>query len=175
MARFKSWIGSASAFRSVTGTWPLTSARSRRESRSRSAHDTPQPVEGPPADALKQQAQFDGLLLSAHHRGDAIEVVGSEIVEGTPTWKLAIKGADRVTHVFLDQKTGLERKVSATIAGDAGEVLVESVISDYEPVNGLLVPRKVETRVGGQQQATVRIETVEFNVPIDDSRFQMQR
>lgn len=136
--------------------------------------DSPQPVEGPPADALKQQAQFDGLLLSAHRRGDAIEVVGPEIVEGTPTWKLAIKGADRVTHIFLDQKTGLERKVSATIAGDAGEVLVESVISDYEPVNGLLVPRKVETRVGGQQEATVRIETVEFNVPIDDSRFQMR-
>jgi outer membrane lipoprotein-sorting protein len=136
--------------------------------------DSPQPVQGPPADALKQQAQFDGLLLSAHQRGDAIEVVGPEIVEGTPTWKLAIKGADRVTHIFLDQKTGLERKVSATIPGDAGDVLVESVISDYEPVNGLLVPRKVETRVGGQLEATVRIETVEFNVPIDDSRFQMR-
>lgn len=135
--------------------------------------DTPQVIEGPPADALREQAQFDGLLLSAHRRGESIEMDGEEIVEGTPTWKLTIKGENRVTSVFLDQKTGLERKVTATIAGDAGDVLIESVISDYQPADGILVPRRVETRVGGQVQATVRIEDVEFNIPIEDSRFQM--
>lgn len=52
-------------------------------------------------------------------------------------------------------------------------MLIESVISDYQPADGILVPRRVETRVGGQVQATVRIEDVEFNIPIEDSRFQM--
>ena len=134
---------------------------------------TPQRVEGPQAEALRDQAQFDGLLLGAHQRGETIEVAGKEIVEGTPTWKLAIKRENRATNVFLDEKTGLERKVSATITGDAGEILIESVISDYQPVDGAMVPRRVETRVGGQLQATVRIESVEFNVPVDDNRFEM--
>jgi outer membrane lipoprotein-sorting protein len=135
--------------------------------------DAPQRVEGPQADALRDQAQFDGLLVGAHKRGEAIEVLGREVVDGTPTWKLAIKRDNRVTNVFLDEKTALERKVSATIAGDAGDVLIESVISDYQPIDGAMVPRKVVTRVGGQLQASVSIESVEFNVPIDDSRFKM--
>lgn len=135
--------------------------------------DVPQRVQGPQADALRDQAQFDGLLVGAHRRGEPIEIVGEEIVEGTPTWQLAIKRENRVTNVFLDKTTGLERKVSATIAGDAGDVLIESLISDYQPVDGAMVPRKVETRVGGQLQATIRIDSVEFNVPIDDSRFKM--
>jgi outer membrane lipoprotein-sorting protein len=135
--------------------------------------DAPQRVEGPQADALRDQAQFDGLLIGAHRRGDTIEVLGKDIVDGTPTWKLAIRRDSRVTNVYLDQQTALERKVSATITGEAGDVLIESVISDYQPIDGAMVPRKVETRVGGQLQATVRIESVEFNVPIDDSRFKM--
>ena len=135
--------------------------------------DAPQHVEGPQADALRDQAQFDGLLIGAHRRGETIDVLGKDIVDGTPTWKLAIRRDNRVTNVYLDQQTALERKVSATITGEAGDVLIESVISDYQPIDGAMVPRKVETRVGGQLQATVRIESVEFNVPIDDSRFKM--
>jgi len=135
--------------------------------------DRPQRIEGPPADALRDQAQFDGPLVGAHRRGDKIDVVGPEIVEGVPTWKLAIHSGDRVMHVFLDQKTGLERKVSATIAGEAGDVLVESVFSDYATVDGAMMPRRVETRVGGELQATVRLETVEFNAPLEDAEFRM--
>lgn len=135
--------------------------------------ETPQRIEGPPAEALRDQAQFEGPLVGAHRRGDKIEVLGPEIVEGAQTWKLAVHSGERVIHVFLDQKTGLERKVSATIAGEAGDVLVESVFSDYETVEGAVMPRRVETRVGGELQATVRLQSVEFNVPLEDSEFRM--
>jgi outer membrane lipoprotein-sorting protein len=135
--------------------------------------DTPQRVDGPQADALRDQAQFDGPLLGAHGRGEPIEVGGKDVVDGVPVWKVVLKRENRVVNVFLDEKTGLERKVSATITGDAGDVLIESLISDYQPVDGLMVPRRVETRVGGQLQATVTIESVEFNVPMEDSQFRM--
>ena len=36
-----------------------------------------------------------------------------------------------------------------------------------------MVPRKVQTLVGGQTQATVTIDNVEFNVPIEDAQFKM--
>lgn len=134
---------------------------------------TPQRIQGPAGDALRDQAQFDGPLVGAHRRGEQIDVVGPEMVEGTETWKLAVHSGDRVVHVFLDQKTGLERKVSATIAGEAGDVLVESVFSDYAKESGAVMPRRVETRVGGELQATVRLETVEFNVPLEDEEFRM--
>ncbi|HXE79624.1 MAG TPA: hypothetical protein VNK41_02655 [Vicinamibacterales bacterium] len=134
---------------------------------------TPQRIDGPPGEALRAQAQFDGPLIGAYRRGDRIEVVGPELVDGVLTWKLAVHTGDRVVHVYLDQQTGLERKVSAAIAGEAGDLLIESVFSDFETVEGLTMPRRVETRVGGELQATVQLQSVEFNVPLDDSEFKM--
>ena len=91
----------------------------------------------------------------------------------SPAWKLAITHGDKITTVYLDEKTALERKVSASVNQGGTQLLVESLISDYQPVDGIMVPRKVQTLVGGQTQATVTIEKIEFNVPIEDTEFKM--
>ena len=119
------------------------------------------------------QAQFDGPLAYAKQRGDKMEVLGKEDDRGPPAWKLAITHGDKITTVYLDEKTALERKVSASVNQGGTQLLVESLISDYQPVDGIMVPRKVQTLVGGQTQATVSIEKIEFNVPIEDTEFKM--
>jgi outer membrane lipoprotein-sorting protein len=133
----------------------------------------PQPVDNVQADLLRDQAQFDGPLAYARQRGDTMEVVGREQVDGHDTWKLAITRENRVTHVFLDAKTGLERKVSATLSNEGMQVTVESFIADYQPEQGIQVPRTIRTTVGGQPQATVNITSVEFDAPIGDEQFRM--
>jgi outer membrane lipoprotein-sorting protein len=130
-------------------------------------------LQGVQADLIRDQAQFDGPLAYARQRGDKMEVLGKEDVEGASAWKLAITHDDKTTTVYLDEKTGLERKVSASVNQSGTQLLVESVISDYQPVDGIMVPRRVQTLVGGQTQATVTIDKVEFNVPIDDGHFKM--
>jgi len=105
--------------------------------------------------------------------GDKIEVVGKEEVDGATAWKVAITHEDKTTVMYLDEKTALERKVSAPVNQGGTELLFESIISDYQAVDGIMVPRQVQTRVGGQTQATVNIDSVEFNVPIDDAEFKM--
>ena len=130
-------------------------------------------LQGVQADLIRDQAQFDGPLAYARQRGDKMEVLGKEDIEGVSAWKLAITHEDKTTTVYLDEKTGLERKVSASVNQGGTQLLVESVISDYQPVDGIMVPRKVQTLVGGQTQATVTIENVEFNVPIEDGQFKM--
>ena len=130
-------------------------------------------LQGVQADLIRDQAQFDGPLAYARQRGDKMELLGKEDIEGVSAWKLAITHEDKTTTVYLDEKTGLERKVSASVNQGGTQLLVESVISDYQPVDGIMVPRKVQTLVGGQTQATVTIENVEFNVPIEDAQFKM--
>jgi outer membrane lipoprotein-sorting protein len=130
-------------------------------------------VQGVQADLIRDQAQFDGPLAYAKQRGDKMEVVGKEQIEGAPAWKLTITHGDKTTTVYLDEKTALERKVSASVNQGGTQLLVESLISDYQPVDGIMVPRKVQTLVGGQTQATVTIDKVEFNVPIEDTEFKM--
>ena len=134
---------------------------------------SPQLVQGVQADLIRDQAQFDGPLAYARQRGDKIDVVGKEEVEGATAWKLAITHEDKTTTMYLDEKTALERKVSAPVNQGGTELLFESVISDYQAVDGIMVPRRVQTRVAGQTQATVNIDSVEFNVAIDDAEFKM--
>jgi outer membrane lipoprotein-sorting protein len=135
--------------------------------------DSPQPLHGAQETLLRDQAYFDGPLALARSRGDKIEVLGQEDVGGTPTWKLAITHEGRATTIYLDTQTGLERKVASTVSDGGMDLQIESLISDYQPTEGILVPRKVSTLVGGQQQATVSIDTVEFNLPVDDGIFKM--
>ena len=130
-------------------------------------------LQGVQADLIRDQAQFDGPLAYARQRGDKMEVLGKEDIEGISAWKLSITHEDKTTTIYLDEKTGLERKVSASVNQGGTLLLVESVISDYQPVDGIMGPRKVQTLVGGQTQATVTIENVEFNVPIEDAQFKM--
>ena len=135
--------------------------------------DSPQPLTGLQADLLRDQAAFDGPLALARQRGDTMEVAGKETVDGTSAWKLVITHEGRQTSVYLDEKTGLERKVSSTITDNGTQMLIESVISDYQVTDGIQVPRQVRTLVGGQAQATVTIQSVEFNTPIDDAKFKI--
>jgi outer membrane lipoprotein-sorting protein len=130
-------------------------------------------VQGVQAELIRDQAQFDGPLAYARQRGDKIEVLGKEEVDGTTAWKLAITHDDKTTTMYLDDKTALERRVAASVSQGSTQLLFESLIFDYQAVDGIMVPRRVQTRVGGQTQATVNIESVEFNVPIDDSEFKM--
>jgi outer membrane lipoprotein-sorting protein len=136
--------------------------------------DAPQPLTGVQAELLSEQANFEGPLALARQRGDKMEVVGPEMVESDNTWKLSITHDGRVTNVFLDQKTSLERKVSSNVTDGGMQLLIESFISDYQPTSdGIMVPRQVRTLIGGQQQASVSITKVEFNVPVDDAVFKM--
>jgi outer membrane lipoprotein-sorting protein len=135
--------------------------------------DAPQTLTGIQADLLRDQAAFDGPLALARERGDTMEVAGKEDVEGAPAWKLVVTHEGRQTIVFLDEKSGLERKVASSISDNGMERKIESLISDYQPVDGIPVPRQVRTLVDGQGQATVKIESVEFNTPIDDAKFKM--
>jgi outer membrane lipoprotein-sorting protein len=135
--------------------------------------DAPQQLSGLQADLLRDQAAFDGPLALARERGDTIEVAPKEDVDGAPAWKIVITHEGRKTSVYLDEQTALERKISSTISENGMNLLIESVISDYQPTDGIQVPRLVRTLVGGQAQATVNIESIEFNPPIDDAKFKM--
>jgi outer membrane lipoprotein-sorting protein len=133
-----------------------------------------QPIEGPQADALKTQAIFDGPLVGYKERGDTLEVVGPADVEGTKVWKLKLTRKDgRAMHIFLDAETGLEKQMSATMEQNGMTMEFDTIFSDYQPTDGVLVARSMKTLMGGNPMATVKIKSVEYNQPIDDSVFVM--
>lgn len=133
-------------------------------------------LEGPQADALKNQALFDGPLVGYKERGDTIELVGPAEVEGAKAWKLKVARQDgRSMFIFLDATTFLERQWSVTMEQNGLTMEVDTIIGDYQPVDGVQVARSMRTIMGGNPMGTLKIASVEFNVPVDDSVFVMPK
>lgn len=134
----------------------------------------PKAIEGPQADAIKSQALFDGPLIGYKDRGDTLELVGPAEIDGAKTWKLKLTRKDgKSMHIFVDADTGLERQWSATIDQNGLSMEVDTVMSDYQPVNGVPVARTMRTVMNGQSMGTLKVSSVEFNVPVEDAEFKM--
>ncbi|MCI0614958.1 hypothetical protein L0244_18355, partial [bacterium] len=52
-------------------------------------------------------------------------------------------------------------------------VMVDTLLSDYEEVSGLMVPFSVYVKTGDRLLNQITWENVEFDVPIDESMFKM--
>jgi hypothetical protein len=76
-------------------------------------------------------------------------------------------------HVWVDAKTFLETKLEGTPRRLDGKMhSVEVYYRDYRPVNNLMVPHLLETKVQGVPQTEkIVIEKVTVNPKLEDSRF----
>ena len=131
---------------------------------------------GAQADMIRDQASFDGPLVSYKDHGDTLEMAGSADLGGAKAWKLKLtrKLGGRTMFIYVDADSGLEKQWSATVEQGGMTIDVDTVMQDYQPTpEGILVPRSMRTLVGGQQQGLLKVLTVEYNTPIDDAAFQM--
>lgn len=116
-----------------------------------------------------------GLLYNYSKRDIDIDLIGHEKVGERDTIKLKLtldKGA--VRWMYLDAETALELKLEAmrTIAGR--QRLVETVYSDWQNVDGLLVAHRQETTTAGDPKPHfLTVEMVSVNLSMEDSRFAM--
>jgi hypothetical protein len=136
----------------------------------------PAPEKMPEGDArnIMNQADFDGHLLDYRVKGYSIEWVGEEEVRGLRTHKLKVtlKNGD-ILHYFLDVDACLERKVSAFAAQAGQEMEIETYMSDYKEVNGIMIAHTIESRASGNIVSQITVNTVEMNVDIEDDAFVM--
>lgn len=137
--------------------------------------EAPTEMTGPQADALRDQADFDGALVSYKEKGHTVELVGAEDMDGVKVHhlKLTKKGGD-VQHYYLDADSGIELKVVfETEVPGQGTMEIETELSNYQMVDGMLVPMSIKQIANGMVAAQITVDKVEFNVPIDDAQFKM--
>ena len=134
--------------------------------------------EAMPADEAKmveEQADFDGPLMDYKEKGNSVELVGKDQVEGADAYKLKVtlKNGD-VRYYFLDAETYLAIKVEAKRMIRGTEVEGESYLGDYKEVGGMMMAHSIENGAKGSPQRQKRvIEKVELNPDIADSLFAM--
>jgi len=139
--------------------------------------ETPQVVPGPAAELAKNSADFDGALINYKAKGNDIELVGKEQLEGKDVYHLKVtaKGGP-VQHYLLDADSGIELRMSTEIElGSGQKQTLTTAMSNYKQVDGIMIPHTVTQTAGGRTLLQWTITTVEFNAVPDDSIFRLPK
>jgi hypothetical protein len=118
-------------------------------------------------------ADIDGPLVDSASKGNGIEYLGTEDVDGTEAHKLRVtsKGGD-VQYLYLDPDYYLVIRVlyQRTIRGALVEV--ETDLGNYEKVNGVYFPFSIDAGPKGEAKTRkITIDKAEANIPLQDALF----
>ena len=134
----------------------------------------PQPMSEIEEKSFKLQSDMDGPLVDYAEKGYTVEYIGEEDVEGTPTHQLRIDTNDGIVmDVFIDAEYFLIIKSSNKITVDENEFETQTYMSDFQEIEGMVVPFAIETRSGDAVMNQIMMEKAEYGVEVDDSLFAM--
>jgi Predicted periplasmic protein (DUF2092) len=134
-----------------------------------------EPMPAEMAKDLDDQADMDGPLVDYKAKGNQIELVGKEKVEGSDAFKLKVTKKDGdVEYWYLDAESYLPVKVEAKRTIRGSEIEGESTLSDYKEAGGFLWPYSIQSGAKGRpEKQSLVIDKIEINPVIDDARFKM--
>ena len=123
--------------------------------------------------ALVEDAEMDGPLVDWQAKGNKVEYLGTEDVDGTPAHKLKVTRKNGyVSIVYLDPDHFLEIRVITQRTRHGAYEELETDLGDYEKAGGVFVPTSIEVgRKGSPDKQVVVVDKVEANVPVDDTIF----
>ncbi len=124
----------------------------------------------------KQQADYTGDLYNYKDKGNTVEFLGKEDMEGTETLKLKVlRKNNDIAYIYLDATSYLILKETSKIKMQDKEVESATLPSNYKDVEGLKFPFALEVR-GSDDEATgqmMTIDTIVINPEVDDKIFIM--
>ncbi len=126
------------------------------------------------AGTFAEQAVFVDPFAAGGEKGQALELLGREEMDGVPVFHLKRTRADgrKIDH-FLDAASGLELKSSRTVKMGESEALAEILYGDYRPAGGLVMPFAIENRLDGRTQVRMTFDEIEIDPVMDDAMFAM--
>jgi hypothetical protein len=119
-------------------------------------------------------SDFDGPLVDYKAKGNVVEYLGHDIVDGDDALRLKVtlKNGD-IVYYYLDPDTYLEirKETQEFIRGSVRENAAD--LGSYKPVGGVMYPFSIASgpKNDPTQWQTVSVEKIEVNVPLDPSEF----
>jgi len=127
-----------------------------------------------PADQLNsaKKEDMDGPFFNWKEKGNKLELMGKEDMEGTPVYNIKITSKDStVANYYMDAAKFVILKMKAKVMSQGQMADVETKFSDFRESNGIQNAFKIETMANGQAGAQITFDTVEFDVPVDNAIF----
>lgn len=123
---------------------------------------------------LMIDSDFDGPLVDYKAKGNTVEYLGHDLVDGDDALRLKVtlKNGD-IIYYYLDPDTYLEirKETQEFIRGSVRERTTD--MGSYKPVAGVMYPFSIASGPKNDPSSgqTVTIEKLEVNVPIESSDF----
>ncbi len=134
--------------------------------------EDPQPMPAEMSEEMTKET-FEDEFINYADKGHTVEYIGTEEVEGAECYILRLTKAngDVEDHYFdteymvpIMQRTTVD---SGPMEGQASDTF----LSDYQEVNGLMIPFFMETKIGGQSIQKISITNIELNSDMGDEMF----
>lgn len=118
---------------------------------------------------------LDGPLIDYQRKGNLIELVGLENIEGREAWHLHVRLASgEHDELWIDERTYLDLRYDRVpmLEGPIPARPVSVIYRDYKKIEGLQVPSIIETGVAsGAAPDRMVIERIVLNAPLADEIF----
>ncbi len=126
---------------------------------------------------LAEQADIDTGLVDYKAKGETVEYLGTEDMDGTPAYKLRLTetSGDQLTY-FIDTDSFMVIRVATKRTLHGHDVIGINDLGDYEQVGGVYFPFQIEqSQPGSTQKTTLSYSKGEANVSADDALFVMPK
>ncbi len=132
----------------------------------------PQDMSPVEAKSLKTQSDMDGMLVDYKKKGYTVEYIGEDEVEGTAVHHLKLDtNDDLVLDMYFDAEYFLLIMTAAAMTVDEQTINTETYTSDFKESGNFIAAHAMETRMGGQVANNIVIETIEYDIEVDDAIF----
>src|SRR6202162_4556709 len=122
---------------------------------------------------LLLDADFDGPLVDFKEKGNTVEFLGHDVVDGDDALRLKVTLKDGdIVYYYLDPDTFLEirKEVQEFVRGSVRESVTE--MGSYKPVAGVMYPYSISQGPKNHPDAqTTTVRTMEVNVNINPADF----
>lgn len=125
--------------------------------------------------------EFPDAFLDYKKRGLTVELLGKETVDGTETYKIKLtkkpisvdgKPADNVLFYFFDAESYVPILMESEMKSGPGKgMIMQMKWSDYQDVQGIMMPFAMAQGAKGQGSQPFTITTIELNPKVDEAAF----
>ncbi|HUX56149.1 MAG TPA: hypothetical protein VMV77_04195 [Bacteroidales bacterium] len=137
--------------------------------------DSSEPVEltGEQLTQVQNNNVFNNQIDNYFKNGQ-LTLEGQEDVNGKPAFKLKANVDNNSIFMFIDEGSYLLVKTSAEVDQMGTVVSVDSYMTDYVDIDGVVMPKKTTAMANGMEAAVISFDKIEVNLPIDDSVFKIK-
>ena len=125
--------------------------------------------------------QFPDPFLNYKEKGFTAELVGTETVDGSETFKIKLtttpniiegKEVPSIAYYFFDNENFVPIQVHEEITVGPGKGMVSEIkLSDYQEAGDIYMPFSMTQGVKGQPGAPITMDSIEINPTVDDNEF----